>query len=204
MDSVTRGLGSSYGGDIFDPHAPWWRTVGGDLHQRRLFPARGGGRRIRHPFFRPLVYPLLPARTINFVDDPVRRTRAVVTKTLGAAAADHFQDPRDGTVISEIWSWDTKSGSNELTTLSSFFRALLSFRTNVLPAGRYLGWQPRDLSPKNFFIQLLDVRLGTSEDYTFEELGDSRPYYMREVLTLSFKLVREAKSPTGVAWAEGV
>lgn len=201
MDSVTQGLGASYGNAIFDPEAPWWRTVGGKRQQPRLNPNRGGGRRLRHPFYAPIVYPRLPDRTLNFGDDVMARTRTVVTKTLDSAAIDHFRDPLSATIVTEVWGI---SGQQGLSTLSSFFRQLYRYRTDILPVGQYLGWIPADLSPKRYFIQLMDVRTGQAEDYIWNELGDERPYYIDQQLSVSFKIVREAKAPAGVTWFEGL
>jgi len=201
VDFETQGLAAAYGNDHFDPMAPWPRPVGGNARQARLNPIRGGGRCLKHPFYPRIVYPRLPDLTVNFLDDPIRRVRSVVTKTLAGAAVDHFKDPVDGTVITETWG---VSAGNELTTLTRFFRQVLRFREDVLPPDQYLGWQPRDLSPKNFWIELLDVRLGQSEDYPVEALGEKRPYYMRQALSISFKLVREARGAAGVAWFEGL
>jgi hypothetical protein len=176
--------------------APWPKTVGGKPHHYRLSPANGGGRRLRHPYYDPIVYPRLPDVTVNFLDDVVQRTRAVVTKTIDSAAVDHFQDPKDATIITETWG--LQKNSNELSTLTRFFRALLRYRTDTLPVGQYIGWCPRDISPKNFFVQLVDVRLGTTEDYQREEWGDQRDYFMQQTLSLSFKLVRPDQGPAGV------
>lgn len=201
MDHVTRGLGAAYPNDILDPMSPWPRPVGGNNRQPRLNPVRGGGRCLRHPFYPRIVYPRLPDITVNFLDDPIRRVRAVVTKTLAGAAVDHFKDPVDGTIITESWG---VSPGNELTTLTKFFRQVLRFREDILPPDQYLGWQCPDLSPKKFWIELLDVRLGTTEDYPVEMLGEERPHYMRQGLAISFKLVREAMGAAGVAWFEGL
>lgn len=195
MDAGQLGLDSTYWSHPYDPYGPWHRCV--SKRDRRLSPAFGGGRRMRHPFLDPIVYPRVPDQTTNFLDDRLRHVQASVTKTLTSTAVTKFSDGPEDVVIREVWQART------LSTFTELFRQFYEYLHAKLPSGRYVGWQPKDLSPKNYFVQLLDVQVGQPEHYVVEELGDARPYYMREQLTVTFKLVREVFAPAGVVVAVG-
>lgn len=179
-------------GDVLgthDPMAEWARvTTRTDL---RLFPKKLGGRRLRHPFLPPIIYPQNPDRTLNFGYDVLRKTKSVLVKTIDSSAAAFYQDAKEDVVVREIWSAD------KLGPETRFFHQLHRYWMTALPAGRYIGWQPRDLSPKNYFIRILNVECGPTDEFSIEELGDLRPWLLRETLILSFARVNEAASPGG-------
>jgi len=170
-----------------DWHGPWRRAV----HKRdhRYFPKRGGGRRFRHPFLDPILYPRLPDKTAGMDQDRVLRVKSIVTKTLDSSVVSKFRDKDEDVQITETWA------ANTLSTEVGFFRMLHKYLLDPLPIGRYIGWQPRDLTWKSYFIEMLDVQIGSDNDYVVEELGDERPYLMREQLVVRFKLVREIIAP---------
>jgi hypothetical protein len=190
-----QGLDSTYWNQPFDGMAPWHRCV--SKKDPRLFPIKGGGRRMRHPFLAHIVYPRVPDRTTNFLDDRLRHVQAAVTKTIASSAVTKFSDSPEDVVIREVWQ------ARSLSTFTELFRQFYAYLHFQLPPGRYIGWQPRDLTHKNYFVTLLDVQVGEPDHYVVEELGDSRPYYMREQLTVTFKLVREVFAPAGVVVAVG-
>lgn len=194
MDIVCQGLGTSHWNDVLAPDAPWHRAV---LRDPRLFPIRGGGRELRHPFRPRIVYPRVPDRTLNFGYDRLRHIHTVRVKTLDSTAVAKFADAGEDVVVREVWM------ANELSTFTSFFHALHAYHRETLPPGRYIGWRPRDLSPKNYAVELLDVQLGPPDEYIVEEIG-KRPYVMREQLVLSFKLIREVFAPAGVLIGVGL
>lgn len=191
MDDATTGLMPAFWNAHFNWQGPWHRVT--QKKDARLCPEFGGGRRMRHPFLDPIVYPRTPDRTINFGYDRLRKIRSVVIKTLDSSAVAKFPERAEDVIIQEVWLADT------LSTFTELFHGFHTYLREVLPVGRYIGWQPRDLSPKSYFIELLDVQLGTNPDnYTVEELGNERPWYMREQLSVSFKLVREISGPAGL------
>jgi hypothetical protein len=195
MDSATQGLMSTWWNDVFDPEAPWHRPVQRD---KRLFPARGGGRRMRHPYLEPIVYPELPHRTINFGYDVLRRVPVQLVRTADSTAVAKFPERVEDVVIREVWL------AEELSTYTEFFHQLQEYKLATLPTGDYIGWEAPDLSPKRFAIDLLDVKLGGVDgELLVEELGSERPYYLREQLTVEFKLVREVQHPSGLAYLVG-
>jgi hypothetical protein len=195
MDEPTLGLMPSYWNAIFCPEAPWFRpNVKSDP---RNFPNRTGGRRMRHPYLPPIVYPRPPDQTTNFGFDPLSRIPSATVKTLGGSAVAKFPEFFDDIRITETWFADG------LSTTLDLFHHFYSYWKYQLPAGFYIGWQPRDLTPKNFFIDILDVRLGTPEEFNAEELGNYRPFMTRQALSIMFKLVREVKSPSGVVVSIG-
>ena len=190
------GHGSPFGDAHFDPFAEWWRPT--SKRDKRLSPASAsalstcGGRRMVHPFHPDIVYPRIPDRTSPFGYDVLRRVDHELVRTeLGTALA-KFPEQLDDVVIQETWL------AQSLSTLSQLFHQFHRYWVDTLPVGEYLGWQPRDLSPKRFFIELVDVQCGESDRLVVEELGNARPFYMRQALTLTFKLVREVRSPAGV------
>jgi hypothetical protein len=195
MDDASRGLMPCWWNDILAPELPWWRPRRKD---RRLFPIRGGGREMHHPYMPRIVYPRLPDRTLNFGYDVVPRMRSVLTKTLASTAITKFKDKVEDVVIREIWLADQAS------TFTTFFHAVQSYMLGTLPPDRYVGWMPRDLSPKAYFVELLDVSLGSGEDLSIEEIGHRTPFVMREAMTISFKCIREIFAPAGVVVGEGL
>lgn len=187
MFEADQGLSCAHWEQPVDWQGPWRRAT--HHRDRRLFPKRGGGRRFRHPFLDPIVYPRMPDKTVGFDQTALLRVKSVVTKTLDSSVVSKFRDKEEDPTITEMWAAGT------LSTEAGFFRALHKYLLTPLPVGRYIGWQPRDGSWKSFFIELLDVQLGQDNDYNLEELGDARPYLMRESLTVRFKLVREIIAP---------
>lgn len=178
-----QGLSSAYWSQPYDWQGPWHRAV--QKVDRRHAPKFGGGRRMRHPFFEHIVYPRNPDRTSGFDNDALHKQSNIMTKTLDSSVVSSFLDQDEDRVITEIWQ------AESLSTETGFARMLHRYLITPLPVGEYLGWQPRDKTWKCYFIQLLAVQVGPVEDYLFEELGDERPYLMREQLTVKFKLVRE-------------
>lgn len=196
MDEATRGEMATYWNAIWDPDQPWHKCS--RRKDARLSPSFGGGRRMRHPYYDPIVYPRVPDRTENFGYDTMRRVRSVVTKTLSSSAVSKYTDAAEDVIIKEIWLAET------LSTFTSLFHHFRRYLVDPLLPGRYVGWQPRDISPKSYFIELLDVQCGSAEEYQVEELGDERPFLMRQQLTVSFKLIREVNSPAGVITMTGL
>jgi len=198
MDHVTRGRGSGDSRDILGPWSPYTRVGTKQRKDARLVPRKGGGRRMRHPFLAHIVYSQIPDRTLNFGYDRLRRSRAVVVKTAASSGVADFPDVPSDVIIKEIYQAQT------LSVLTRIFHAFYRFRIEVLPQGRFIGWQPRDLTSKSYFIRLIDVSLGQGQDYPVEEIGRRRDVLLRETLTVSFKLVAEAQSPAGVITSEGI
>ncbi len=196
MECFTRGIRSPWQPDALDADGDWHRAVARDA---RLFPARGNGRRMRHPYLDPIVYPEQPHRTVNFGYDVLTRAPVVLARTADSTAVARFPDRIEDVVIREVWA------AEELSTKTEFFHALRRYWTTTLPPGRFIGWEAPDLSPKRFAIQLLAVRLGQADDEMLvEELGRERPYFMREALTVEFKMLREVEFPAGVAGFVGL
>lgn len=196
MDEANQGLMTSYWNGIFDPDAPWPRVTARDDH--RLFPIRGGGRRMRHPYYDPIAYPTVPDQTTGFGYDRLRAANSVMMKTITSSAVAKFPDAAEDVVIKEIWLAKTAS------TITKLFHQFHRYLIDPLPPNRFIGWQPRDLTSKNYFIDLLDVSCGPSGEYLIEEIGDYRPWMMREALTVEFKLVKELGYPAGVSSMVGV
>lgn len=187
MFEADQGLSYSYWSQPYDWQGPWHRAV--FKGERRHSPKFGGGRRMRHPYLVPIVYPRNPDRTMGFDFDRMLKTKSNVTKTLSSSVVTKFRDEPEDVQITEVWQADS------LSTETGFFRKLHRYYTEVLPVGDYIGWQPKDLTWKNYFIELLDVQLGSVDDYLVEELGEERAYMMREQLTVRFKLVKEILPP---------
>ncbi len=204
---ATRGLGDPWTPGITDRTGFWRPPSLGHKADPRLNPPRvpaareltgygselSGSRILRHPFGEAIVYPRVPDETVNFSRAPLRRMRTTVTKTLSSSGIARYPDAPEDVVIHEIW----RAGS--ASTLEEFFHALYRAWLDVPPVGRYLGWQPRDLSPKCFFVHLIDVRLGSDENLPVAPQGHPRPYLLKETLTVSLKLVAEEKHPAGAA-----
>ncbi len=171
-----------------------WPRPGFSVRQSdpRINPATGGGRRLVHPYFDDIVYPKNPSKTVGFDYDALRTMKSVLTRTEGATSLVRYPDNRDDVVISETFD------DGDLKISVEFVRELYRYLMTALPVGDYIGWQPRDLSPYNYFVELIDVKLGGGDQYHLEELGSEEPYLLAEPLTLIFKLVQEAKAPSGV------
>lgn len=196
MDFLCQGIGTPYWNDILAPDLPWHRASRRD--DARNFPARGGGRELRHPYLPRIAYPRLPDRTLNFGYDVLLKTRSVKTKTLTSTGVNKFIDAVEDVVIQEVWLAD------QLSTLTSFFHGVKSFLNSVMPPGRYIGWLPRDLTHKAYFVELLDVQVGPPDDYLIEEIGRATPFMMREAMTISLKCIREQFAPAGIVIGEGL
>ena len=189
MDFATQGMMPRFWNAHFDWQGPWHRAV--SRKDKRYTPALNGGRRMKHPFLTDIVYPRTPDKTANFDQDPMRRVKSIVTKTLDSSAVSKFPEVKEDVIIREVWLAET------LSTFTKLARQFYTYLITPLPPGRFIGWIPTDKSPKAFFIDIIDVEVGNPEAYFFEELGSTRSYYMREQLTISFKLVREFQSPVG-------
>ena len=115
---------------------------------------------------------------------------------MGASAKypEYFDDVK----ITEIWQ------AEQLSTITGLFHQFDRYWTYMLPPGRYVGWQPRDLTPKSYFVEILNVALGSAEDFNVEELGDRRPWMMREQLSVTFRLIRDVSYPAGVVASVGL
>lgn len=187
MFEADQGLSTSYWTQPLDPVQPWHRPV--QQKDRRYTPKKFGGPRFRHPFRPPIIYPRLPDKRYNFDQDAQFKVTNVVTKTMDSSVVTKFVDKPEDRIVTEVWQADS------LSTEIEFYRCLAQYYTEPLPVGEYIGWQPKDASWKNFFIELLQVQVGQAEDFLLEELGDGRPYLMREQLTVKFKLVREIIPP---------
>lgn len=200
MDLFGGGLMTSYWSDVIAPEMPWHRALipkGIDGGDPRLFPVRGGGRELRHPYLPRIVYPRLPDRTFNFGYDILRKTRTVLTKTIDSTTSATFRDEIEDVLIREVWL-----SQGGLSTRTSFFHAIQSYFAAVMPPGRYVGWIPRDLTAKCYFVQLIDIQVGSVDDFGIDEIGRV-PYMMREAMTLTFKCVREIFAPSGVVIGVG-
>ncbi|MGH9796626.1 MAG: hypothetical protein ACRD5D_00565 [Candidatus Polarisedimenticolia bacterium] len=157
-----------------------------------LVHGSGGGRRLVHPYLDDIVYPELPNRWTGFDWYALPKTRAAVVRTEGASAAAHYREFLDDVVVQEIWDAGSASISVE------FWRLLREYRESILPTGDFIGWQPRDLSPYNYVVELLDVKVGEADVDEIQEHGNAEPYLLDKPLTLVFKLVGEARPPAGV------
>lgn len=191
----------------WDPRSTWWRCT--SKKDRRLLPktrkdeqgritVQSIGRRMIHPVLDPIVYPHMPDETTNFDHAPVRRVTVLSVKTLTSNAVAKFEEVQEDVRITETWLSD-----KGLSTLTGMFRQFHRYWTTALDPGRYIGWHCPDLTWRRFFVELLDVRLGGSEDFNVEELGDKRPHIMRQQLSVTFKLVRTVEAPAGVIGVAG-
>jgi len=201
VDELTRGLGANYGEAVFDPLSAWWRPARrGDGRLRNAVegdPITGGGPRMTHPYYEDLVYARTPDRIVNLGSDGLRRADSVVTKTLDGSATARFDEFPDDVIFREIWLAET------LSTLTDMQRHFHRFWMDPLPPDRYIGWQPRHRTWKRYFIEILRVDCGDADgEYLIEELG-KRPGMMRVALSVTFKTIREIKSPSGIILAGG-
>lgn len=208
MDIETQGLMTSWWNGVFDPMTPW-RMAATDDDPRLHDPVDvkvgnrtvrfGGGRQMRHPFLDSITYPQLPKRTTGFGRYPLRKVSSVVVKTIDSSAVTKFLDAPEDVIMTETWTADQLSAEADL------FYAFHRYIVTPLPIGRFLGWRPRDISYKSFFIELLDVQSGLGGDeYHVTEMGNSRPFLITEPLTISFKLIREIDDPAGVEIGQGL
>ncbi len=200
---ASRGFGTAYSRAVMDPRAPWQRPTGQFLGDPRLHAPKdqtklSGSRILRHPYLDAIVYPELPSETVNFDFAPLRRCRTAVTKTKDSSAVSRYLDAEEDVVIHEIWRAASASTTIEL------FRAFHEYFVNPLPFGEFLGWMPRDLSPRCYLVHLIDVRLGSDENYPVSENGRERPYLLKETLSVSLKLVAEAQAPASLAIMGGL
>lgn len=177
---------------------PWTRAGFSvrNVDARISNPSLGGGRRLVHPYFDSIVYPENPTKTVGFDYDALRTMKTVLTRTEGANALTRYPDNRDDVLISETWA------GGDLPVSVEFFRLLYQYLMTPLQVGDYIGWQPRDLSPYFYFIEIIDLKLGSGDQYHLEEVLSNQegtaPYLLAEPMTLIFKLVQEAKAPSGV------
>ncbi len=180
---------------LLGPRIPWtrpgYKVRGND--PRISTPSLGGGRRMIHPYLEDIIYPENPTRTPGFDYDAVPAMRPVLTRTQRSTALVRYPDEKSDTIITEVWD-----AGGELKVSVEFYRALYQYLMTPLPVGDYIGWQPRDRSPYNYFIELIDVKLGSRDQYNVEEIGSEEPYMLLDPLAVIFKLVAAAKSPSGV------
>jgi hypothetical protein len=190
VDEASQGLAVRDTGAIWDPMQPWHapnRT--GD---RRNSPNQPSGRVMRHPALAPIVYARTPDRTFNFNRKPIRGVRSVLTRTLGGTVVTRFLDHPWDVVIEERWVADGASTTVEM------FDQFQKYLTTPLQTGDYIGWQPGDLSPQGFFIELLQVILGDEQGGADREAIGKRPFMMRRDLIVRFKVAFEARGPAGI------
>lgn len=174
---------------MVNPRIPFTRPRRDD--DPRINPVTGGGRRLRHPFLDDLIYPSNPNRTPGFDWYVLRKTRTVLTRTEGGTATANYREGLDDVLISEIWD----AGSAPVDV--EFYRLLRRYREEILPDGECIGWTPADLSPYHYAVELVDVKLGSSDIDEVEEHGDYEPYMLHQPLTLQFKMIQEARPPLG-------
>lgn len=198
MDELLSGLEDVHSFSLGEPLLPWVRPyVKSDV---RLNPGTGvgAGRRLVHPFLPDLVYPELPSRIVNFDYDVLRKTRSVATRTLQGTGISKYLEERDDVQVSEVWD-----GGGGLSIPISFFRLLYRYMTEVMPPGNFVGWIAPDLTPHGFFVELLDLKLGSSDAYSVIEFGSEEPFLLLEPLTLTWKTIRTARFPVGVVSFSG-
>ncbi len=192
MDKATWGRGTQYLNDRFAPTAPWRKVTTGADHRLRAYDPtkRFGGRQLRHPFLGVLHYRHPPDRTINFGTDVLRKIDTVITRTLESSAVARFPEKHEDVIITEIWTAD------ELSTAAEFYYGLRKFWLETLPPGRYIGWQPRDLTHRGFFIEIINVALGQQGQADLTEIGGKMTPMLDQTLTFTFKLIREIEGPS--------
>lgn len=144
-----------------------------------------------------------PDTTTNFILAPAPGMETTLQKTLkGSILVQQAQDLED-VVITETWV-----GGSKLSVLSSMFRTLYKFWTTVPGAGKFLVWQPQDLTVESFGVFIVDVRLGTANNIQYREyrsdLNSSAGSYQLQTLVVRYKIVREAIAPKGSIRLEGV
>jgi hypothetical protein len=146
-----------------------------------------------HPYLDDIVYPENPTRTPGFDYDALPTMKSVLTRTEEGTALARYPDSKDDVIITEVWD-----AGGELKVSVEFYRQLYQYLITPLQVGDYIGWQPRDKSPYNYFIEIIDVKIGGVDQYNVNEIGSREPYMLVEPLAVIFKLVRAAKSPAGV------
>jgi hypothetical protein len=201
VDEVTRGLGSNYQEAVFDCLSPWWKPT--TRRDKRLQPAiegnpvKSAGRRMTHPFLEDLVYSRIPDQTINMAADTLPRAETVVTRTLDGSAVARYDDFLDDIIVREIWLAQSAS------TITDMWRHLHRYWMAKLPPDRFIGWQPRDLTPKRYAIEILRVYCGPADgEFLIESIG-REPGLMRQQLSVTFRTIREVASPSGILLAGG-
>lgn len=138
-----------------------------------------------------------PDITRNFARGPIRKVDGAIQRTLTSSVLVQVPQLDEDIVITEIWS-----AEGGLATVSDMYLTLLEF-WNTLPAlGEHLTWEPRDLSEETFGVQIVSVLIGSTNDAQFREarvdFSTTEGAYLREVMTLQMKLVREVRPPKGV------
>ncbi len=162
------------------------------LNDPRLNPATGGGRRLIHPYLADIIYPENPTTTHGFDFDAVPRVRPVLSRMAAGTALVKYADSKDDVLISEVWN------AGSLSTNVEFVRQLLEYFTDVLPTGDYIGWHPRDRSPYNYFVDLVNLQIGAGDVYHLEEIHSNlEPLLIAEPVTMTFKLIRDNVAPSG-------
>jgi len=193
MDELLSGLEDVHCFSLGEPLLPWVRPYVKEDVRLRPQSGAGAGRRLVHPYLPDLVYPELPSRIVNFDYDVLRKTRSVATRTAQGTGIAKYLDDRDDVQVSEIWD-----GGGGISVPIGFFRLLYSYMTEVMPPGNFVGWIAPDLTPHGFFVELLDLRLGSSDAYSVIEMADNEPFVLTDPLTLTWKTIRTARSAPGV------
>jgi len=162
------------------------------LQDPRLNPLTGGGRRLIHPYLPDVIYPENPTSTLGFDVDAIPRMRPVVARMAAGSALLQYPDSKDDVLISENWNAGT------LSTNVDFVRQLMEYLMSPLPTGDFIGWNPRDRTPYNYFVDLVNLAIGSNDAYHLEEQHSNLDdLLITEPVTLTFKLVRDEASPSG-------
>lgn len=140
-----------------------------------------------------------PDITRNFAHalGPIKKVDGAIQRTLSSSVLVQVPQLDEDVVITEIWA-----AEGGLSTRSDMYFTLMGF-WNTLPAvGEHLTWEPRDVSEESFGVQIVNVSLGNATDHEFrevrEDLSTIEGAYLREVLMLQLKIVREVRPPKGV------
>ncbi|MCE5282203.1 MAG: hypothetical protein LLG93_08910, partial [Deltaproteobacteria bacterium] len=109
---------------------------------------------MRHPYLDAIIYPQVPDRTYNHGRAPVPAVRSFLTRTLGGTVVTKFLDGISDVVVEEAWLADGAS------TYTDFYWSLHRYWTTPLPPGMWVAWQPRDLTHRSYWVEILEVVLG--------------------------------------------
>jgi hypothetical protein len=160
-------------------------------------------RRITHPSFPQedgmgiFTYLSNPDITRNFVYQPVAKVDAAVQRTLTSSVL--IQQPQldEDVVVTEIWTGESKA-----STLAEMARTFHEFWRTLPDVGENLTWEPLDISEDSYGVQIVNVQVGTQQDWEYREIRDDittrEGAYLANTLMVQYKIVRETKPPKGV------
>lgn len=160
-------------------------------------------RRLTHPSFPQedglgiFTYLSNPDITRNFIYQPVAKVDAAVQRTLTSSVL--IQQPQldEDVVITEIWTGESKA-----STLAEMARTLLEFWRTIPAVGENLTWEPLDVTEDSFEVQIVNVQVGTQQDWEYREIRTDittrEGAYLANTLMLQLKIVRDARPPKGV------